>query len=203
MLASATRLGLDNQRICVIIHCRGDAMTRPIEYPLHISGYTPMESGRAYVAARFALDMMQMLLPYKDSLSSWTPAAVVDNYWRVCKVVSLTELFARSDRSHFSRTTHNVYFTNTGICNKKSVTNLTAYLAAEIWRKDFDVMLAAYGVDRVQPILEVSGAALAKTYIKLQSTEVLVDILNPTRRGYPDVRSTSRVDIELVTFNLS
>lgn len=162
-----------------------------------------MESGRAYVAARFALDMMQMLLPYKDSLSSWTPAAVVDNYWRVCKVVSLTELFARSDRSHFSRTTHNVYFTNTGICNKKSVTNLTAYLAAEIWRKDFDVMLAAYGVDRVQPILEVSGAALAKTYIKLQSTEVLVDILNPTRRGYPDVRSTSRVDIELVTFNLS
>lgn len=178
-------------------------MTRPVEYPLHISGYTSMEAGRAYVAARFALNIMQTLLPYKDSLSSWTPAAVVDNYWRVCKVVSLTELFARSDRSHFSRTTHNVYFTNTGICNKKSVANLTAYLAAEVWRKDFDVVLAAYGVDLVQQILETSGEAMAKTYIKLLSTEVLVDILVHTRRGYPDVRSTSRVDVELITFNLS
>ena len=178
-------------------------MTRPVEYPLHISGYTSMEAGRAYVAARFALNLMQTLLPYKDSLSSWSPAAVVDNYWRVCKIVSLTELFARSDRSHFSRTTHGVYFTNVGICNKKSVANLTAYLAAEVWRKDFDGMLAAYGIDRVQQILETAGEAVAKTYIKLQSTEVLVDILVHTRRGYPDVRSTSRVDIELVTFNLS
>ena len=179
-------------------------MTRPVEYPLYISWYTSMEAGRAYVAARFALNLMQTLLPYKDSLSSWSPAAVVDNYWRVCKIVSLTELFARSDRSHFSRTTHGVYFTNVGICNKKSVANLTAYLAAEVWRKDFDVVLAAYGIDRVQQILETAGEAVAKTYIKLQSTEVLVDILvHTTRRGYPDVRSTSRVDVELVTFNLS
>ena len=174
---------------------------RPIEYPLHIPGLTSQEAGRAYVAARFGLNLVQLLSPHAASLKDWAAQDIIDKYWGVCRMVSLTDLFARSDRSVFSRGTHATYFGNTGICNRTKVMNLTAYLAAEMWPVDLQRVQSAGGfsLETIQRLLEVSGWLVAKSHMKLHSTEVLVDILIPGRRGSsPDIQTTARVDVELI-----
>ena len=163
-------------------------MTRPVEYPLAVPGYSKVESGRAYVTARFALDLLKALTPYWDSAFDAYRGNLVNiaaDYCRAVSHVDLTAVFCEADREYFSPNTHYSYLANEGQLRAKLIGGVAYNLASVYYMRELWDAEALHGVDIVQRWFTAASNCVCKSTFRLSLANMTTVILKPRRPGAP------------------
>lgn len=174
-------------------------MTRPVEYPLAVPGYSKMESGRAHVTARFALDLLSALTPYWDNAVRAYQGnldSIVMDYCRAVPHADLTRVFCESDREYFSPNTHYSYLANEGQLRVRLIGGLAYNLASVYYMRELWDIEALHGVDTVQRWFTAASRASCRATFKLTLANMTTVILKPPRENAPP--QTKRVQQLLV-----
>ena len=172
-------------------------MARPTEYPLAIQGFTQLESGRIYVAARFALQLLTKLTPWKLEVMKYKPIEIIGEYWRTSTEVNLTSIFAESDKSEFSRTSHLSYLGNSGQMFASKVIQTTAHIAATFWASEVYHLVMAYDEAYVEQFFKAAAKVIVGANLRMFHLESNAHVLMHSRLGLPGVKIIPQVIVKI------
>lgn len=173
-------------------------MARPTEYPMAIAGYSKMESGRAYVTARFTLDLAALILPHWDTVSGCKLTHLVEDYGKCASAIDLTSVFLFADRDAFARNTHLEYLTNSGRLRKEFVGILAYNVGCLVWQREVNSLESVIGSGNLQRLMVAASVAICKSTLKLLPSEVISVLIPPLRAGaMPTVQRVQQTKVSI------
>lgn len=172
-------------------------MSRPTEYPLAIQGFTQLESGRIYVAARFALQLLTALTPWKLDVMKYKPIDIIKEYWRTSTEVNLTSMFAEAEKSEFSRTSHLSYLGNSGHMYAAKVIETTAHIAATFWASEVHRLVLIYDEAYVEQFFKASAKLIVGANLRMFHLDSNAHVLMHSRLGLPGIKIIPQVIVKI------
>ena len=172
-------------------------MSRPTEYPLAIQGFTQLESGRIYVAARFALQLLTLLTPWKTEVIKFKPIEIIEEYWRTTTEVNLTSMFAEAEKSEFSRTSHLSYLGNSGHMYATKVIETTAHIAATFWSPEVHRLVMVYDEAYVEQFFKAAAKLIVGANLRMFHLDSNAYVLMNSRLGLPGVKVMPQVIVKI------
>lgn len=176
-------------------------MARPTEYPLAVPGYSKMEAGRSYVTARFALDLLSIVLPHWTAISAFYGTKfdnIIVDYGRSVQSVDLTSVFIDADRDYFAPGTHYAYLSNEGQLRQQLVYGLSYNLASIHYRQELDMFETFMGAEAVQRWFVAAAKLICRTAFRLTLCNMISVIVKPIRDGLPpQLKRVHQVSVSL------